>query len=98
MVCLNALSIKGCGKAKTGKGYRMSKLKDKEPIGGGTEPMHDYCTKQGAEILAARLIAYHLERGRRIEVKISPIPGRFGHVAAPKRMFGITSDINPKKG
>jgi len=23
----------------------MSKLKDKEPIGGGTEPKHDYCTR-----------------------------------------------------
>lgn len=94
----NAQNTSRSGRAKIGKRYRMSKLKDKEPIGGGTEPMHDYCTKQGAEILAARLIAYHLERGRRIEVKISPIPGRFGHVAAPKRMFGITSDINPKRG
>lgn len=94
----NAQNIKRSGRAKIGKGYRMSKLTDRAPFSGGTEPMHDYCTKQGAEILAARLIAYHLERGRRIEVKISPIPGRFGHVAAPKRMFGITSDINPKRG
>ncbi len=73
----------------------MSKLTDKPAISEGTTPQRDHCSMKGAALLAARIVAYHAERGRRVECKVAPMPGPYGSALASKRMYGIRSDINP---
>jgi len=75
----------------------MSKLTEKGPLSNvGVNPdVPEHCTKNGASMLGDRLVEYHAQRGRRIEVRVSPVDGKYGSPRASNRMYKVVSDIDP---